>query len=300
MAPKILLLKVSANDSLLEHKRAAQEFIAATNTVFFKAQGLATLALLHKMVFGLLEGLLEDWCLLNLDSIEWPCKAEVRQVCVNLWSLNKQAPWSAEFGKTVESSQQSAPCNKGKGKAKATEDDEDKEGEATQKLRKELEDFMVPTKFTAVIIIAFTIILAFAIFIIFVTIIHITLKKAPATLSAETSIMTEASFMAGLTVDVTGIGLGTGAAAIVLSAELGAVFHIVEGPAMGVVETTGTLGTDFGALELSMTGFEIRYEGPATDLNALFALIFSKLATKALDFPFPLKPSKKKNCNGLP
>ncbi|KAG6859724.1 hypothetical protein C0995_004924 [Termitomyces sp. Mi166 len=42
-------------------------------------------------------------------------------------------------------SQQSAPPNKGKGKAKATEDD--KEEEATQKLRKELEDFVVPTTF---------------------------------------------------------------------------------------------------------------------------------------------------------
>ncbi|KAG6884306.1 hypothetical protein C0995_010542, partial [Termitomyces sp. Mi166 len=42
------------------------------------------------------------------------------------------------------SSQQLAPCNKGKGKAKAMEDDEEKE-EATQKLRKELEDFVVPT-----------------------------------------------------------------------------------------------------------------------------------------------------------
>ncbi|KAG6887185.1 hypothetical protein C0995_000583 [Termitomyces sp. Mi166 len=37
--------------------------------------------------------------------------------------------------------------NKGKGKAKTMEDNEDEEGEATQKLRKELEDFMVPTKF---------------------------------------------------------------------------------------------------------------------------------------------------------
>ncbi|KAG6859185.1 hypothetical protein C0995_010859, partial [Termitomyces sp. Mi166 len=35
----------------------------------------------------------------------------------------------------------------GKGKAKAMEDDEDEEGEATQKLRKELEDFVVLTKF---------------------------------------------------------------------------------------------------------------------------------------------------------
>ncbi|KAG6881716.1 hypothetical protein C0995_000974 [Termitomyces sp. Mi166 len=44
------------------------------------------------------------------------------------------------------SSQQSAPQNKGKGKAKAMEDDDDNE-ETAQKLRKELEDFVVPTTF---------------------------------------------------------------------------------------------------------------------------------------------------------
>ncbi|KAG6886369.1 hypothetical protein C0995_008320 [Termitomyces sp. Mi166 len=44
------------------------------------------------------------------------------------------------------SSQWSAPQNKGKGKAKAMEDNDDNK-EATQKLRKELEDFMVPTTF---------------------------------------------------------------------------------------------------------------------------------------------------------
>ncbi|KAG6870524.1 hypothetical protein C0995_012437, partial [Termitomyces sp. Mi166 len=42
------------------------------------------------------------------------------------------------------SSQRSAPQNKGKGKAKVMEDDDNDE-EATQKLRKELEDFVVPT-----------------------------------------------------------------------------------------------------------------------------------------------------------
>ncbi|KAG6880802.1 hypothetical protein C0995_004363, partial [Termitomyces sp. Mi166 len=42
------------------------------------------------------------------------------------------------------SSQQSAPQNKGKGKAKAMEDD-DNDKEATQKLRKELKDFVVLT-----------------------------------------------------------------------------------------------------------------------------------------------------------
>ncbi|KAG6859599.1 hypothetical protein C0995_006771 [Termitomyces sp. Mi166 len=103
MAPKILLLNVSPNASLLEHECATQKFIVAADTVFLKAQGLATLAPLHNTVFGLLEGLLDDWCLLNLTTIEWLCKAEVHQVCVNIWSLNKQAPWAAEFGKTVVS-----------------------------------------------------------------------------------------------------------------------------------------------------------------------------------------------------
>ncbi|KAG6881946.1 hypothetical protein C0995_016527, partial [Termitomyces sp. Mi166 len=52
---------------------------------------------------------------------------------------------SSTFSLTQEPpSQWSAPCNKGKGKAKVTEDD-DNDKEATQKLRKELEDFMVPT-----------------------------------------------------------------------------------------------------------------------------------------------------------
>ncbi|KAG6870746.1 hypothetical protein C0995_010974 [Termitomyces sp. Mi166 len=108
MASKILLLKVSANASLLECKCTAQEFIIAADAVFFKAQGLATLAPLHKTAFGLLKGLLDDWL---------KCTRH--------------------------------PCNKDKGKAKAMEDDKDKEGEATKKLRTELENFMVPTKFTA-------------------------------------------------------------------------------------------------------------------------------------------------------
>ncbi|KAG6871781.1 hypothetical protein C0995_016720, partial [Termitomyces sp. Mi166 len=137
MAPKISLLKVSANTSLLERECAAQEFVIATDAVFFKAQ-------------------------------EWRCKTEVHQACVNLWSLNKQASWCAEFGKTVMviELEPTAPIvvpktvmepvptpasatsliQHGKGKAKAMEDEEDEESEATQKLRKELEDFVVPTK----------------------------------------------------------------------------------------------------------------------------------------------------------
>ncbi|KAG6871724.1 hypothetical protein C0995_000751 [Termitomyces sp. Mi166 len=190
MAPKISLLKISADASLLEHECTAQEFIIAANAVFFKAQGLVMLAPLHKMAFGLLEGLLDDWHLLNLDSVKWRCKAEVRQACVNLWSLNKQVPWCAELGKTVMAVEleltvpvvvlrtvvdpaptpasatsliqhapsipyiansssppmHTAPHNKGKGKVKAMEDDKDEEGEAAQKLRKELEDLVVPTK----------------------------------------------------------------------------------------------------------------------------------------------------------
>ncbi|KAG6858794.1 hypothetical protein C0995_013882, partial [Termitomyces sp. Mi166 len=101
MAPKILLLNVSPDACLLEHEHTAQKFIVATDAVFLKAQGLATLVPLHETVFGLLEGLLDNWRLLNLTTIEWLHKAEVRQACVNIWSLNKQAPWAAEFGKTV-------------------------------------------------------------------------------------------------------------------------------------------------------------------------------------------------------
>ncbi|KAG6869546.1 hypothetical protein C0995_002334, partial [Termitomyces sp. Mi166 len=101
MAPKISLLNVFPDACLSERELATQKFIVATDAVFLKAQGLATLAPLHKTVFGLLEGLLDDWHQLNLTTIEWLCKAEVRQACVNIWSLNKQAPWAAEFGKMV-------------------------------------------------------------------------------------------------------------------------------------------------------------------------------------------------------
>ncbi|KAG6870006.1 hypothetical protein C0995_015747, partial [Termitomyces sp. Mi166 len=103
MAPKISLLTVSPDACLLERKYAAQKFIVAADAVFLKAQGLVTLAPLHKTAFGLLEGLLDDWHQLNLTTIKWLCKAEVREACVNIWSLNKQAPWAAEFGKTVVS-----------------------------------------------------------------------------------------------------------------------------------------------------------------------------------------------------
>ncbi|KAG6870737.1 hypothetical protein C0995_011056, partial [Termitomyces sp. Mi166 len=197
MALKISLLHVTADYSLLKCKRAAQEFIAAADAVFFKAQGLATLVPLHKTAFSLLEGLLDNWRLLNLNSVKWPHKSEVCQACINLWSLNKQGPWAAKFGKmvvswehaisTIEqiklmhfekmaieleltapivapksvvnpaptpvsatSSIQHAPSvpyiADPSSKAKVTEDDNDEE-EATQKLRKELEDFVVPTTF---------------------------------------------------------------------------------------------------------------------------------------------------------
>ncbi|KAG6857831.1 hypothetical protein C0995_004915, partial [Termitomyces sp. Mi166 len=101
MAPKISLLNVSPDACLLERELTAQKFIVAANAVFLKAQGLATLAPLHEMAFGLLEGLLDNWRQLNLTTIEWLRKAEVHQACINIWSLNKQAPWAAEFGKMV-------------------------------------------------------------------------------------------------------------------------------------------------------------------------------------------------------
>ncbi|KAG6870131.1 hypothetical protein C0995_015053, partial [Termitomyces sp. Mi166 len=55
MAPKISLLNVSPDACLLECEFTAQKFIIATDAVFLKAQGLAMLAPLHEMVFGLLE-----------------------------------------------------------------------------------------------------------------------------------------------------------------------------------------------------------------------------------------------------
>ncbi|KAG6870365.1 hypothetical protein C0995_013518 [Termitomyces sp. Mi166 len=65
-------------------------------------------------------------------------------------SLQEQEEVCATLGALLltqeRSSQQSAPQNKGKGKAKATEDDDD-DKETAQKLRKELEDFVVPTTF---------------------------------------------------------------------------------------------------------------------------------------------------------
>ncbi|KAG6857592.1 hypothetical protein C0995_005323, partial [Termitomyces sp. Mi166 len=101
MVPKISLLTVSSDACLLEHEYTAQKFIVAADAVFLKAQGLVMLVPLHETAFGLLKGLLDDWHQLNLTTIEWLRKAEVRQACVNIWSLNKQAPWAAEFGKTV-------------------------------------------------------------------------------------------------------------------------------------------------------------------------------------------------------
>ncbi|KAG6872758.1 hypothetical protein C0995_006960 [Termitomyces sp. Mi166 len=77
MFTKIFFLKVSANASLLEHEQAAQDFVKAANNVFLKAQGLVTIASLHKMVLGLLEGLLDDWHMLGLETVEWRCKAEL-------------------------------------------------------------------------------------------------------------------------------------------------------------------------------------------------------------------------------
>ncbi|KAG6885140.1 hypothetical protein C0995_009560 [Termitomyces sp. Mi166 len=101
MASKISLLNVSPDACLLECEHATQKFIIAADAVFLKAQGLATLAPLHEMVFGLLEGLLDNWHLLNLTTIEWLHKAKVHQACINIWSLNKQTPWAAKFRKMV-------------------------------------------------------------------------------------------------------------------------------------------------------------------------------------------------------
>ncbi|KAG6893737.1 hypothetical protein C0995_016218, partial [Termitomyces sp. Mi166 len=123
MAPKISLLNVSPDACLLERELTTQKFIVATDAVFLKAQGLATLVPLHKMAFGLLEGLLDNWHQLNLMTIEWLRKAELLSELL----LQEQEVRSAT-----------------KGKAKVTEDDDNDEKTA-QKLRKELEEFVAPT-----------------------------------------------------------------------------------------------------------------------------------------------------------
>ncbi|KAG6896793.1 hypothetical protein C0995_011046, partial [Termitomyces sp. Mi166 len=161
MAPKILLLNVSPDTCLLEHKHAAQKFIVAADAVFLKAQGLAMLVPLHETVFGLLEGLLNNWCLLNLMTIKWLHKAELESsmpmmalqpivnpapTSVSITSSIQRAPSVPYIADPSSPPMHLAPQNKDKGKAKAMKDDNDDE-ETAQKLRKELEDFIVSTTF---------------------------------------------------------------------------------------------------------------------------------------------------------
>ncbi|KAG6859029.1 hypothetical protein C0995_012133 [Termitomyces sp. Mi166 len=219
MAPKISLLHVSANASLLERERAAQKFIAAADAVFFKAQGLAMLAPLYKTAFGLLKALadsrqmswkhaistIEQIKLMHFEKMAIELEPTVPFVApttvmnpaptpVSASPLIQRAPSDSyladpssppmhmtSFGvvalraegslshisiakralfilliyllssSTLSLTQEPpsrwlAPHNKGKGKAKVTENDKDEE-EATQKFRKELEDFVVPTTF---------------------------------------------------------------------------------------------------------------------------------------------------------
>ncbi|KAG6901118.1 hypothetical protein C0995_000430 [Termitomyces sp. Mi166 len=118
MVTKISLLNISADASLLKHERTTQDFINAANTVFIKAQGLAMLAPLHEMLHSEL-------------SLQ-----EQEEVCALTLLPTQEQP-----------SQWVPPHSKGKGKAKAMEENNDKEGEATQRLREELENFVAPTKF---------------------------------------------------------------------------------------------------------------------------------------------------------
>ncbi|KAG6859969.1 hypothetical protein C0995_001175 [Termitomyces sp. Mi166 len=79
MFTKIFLLKVFTGASFLECEHAAQNFVIAANNIFYKAQRLTTIAPLHKMAFGLLEGLLNNWHVLGINSVEWRQKADVCQ-----------------------------------------------------------------------------------------------------------------------------------------------------------------------------------------------------------------------------
>ncbi|KAG6898585.1 hypothetical protein C0995_009216 [Termitomyces sp. Mi166 len=198
MFTQISLLKVSAGASLLEYEHTAQDFLIAADNVFYKAQGLAMLAPLHKTVFGLLEGLLDDWNVLGLDFVEWrQCGVLILgkqwRVCFS-WSLvsaladGQQVSWKHSMAIELEltapvavpkASMAPAPtpvsvalsihlpflmwlshlvhlcmsslldglllAARVRAKAKAIEEDDDDEDEATQTLREELENFVVPT-----------------------------------------------------------------------------------------------------------------------------------------------------------
>ncbi|KAG6871166.1 hypothetical protein C0995_007604 [Termitomyces sp. Mi166 len=169
MAPKISLLNVSPDACLLECKLAAQKFIVAADAVFFKAQGLATLVPLHKMVFGLLEALadsqqvswehaistIEQIKLMHFEKMAIELESSMPTMVpqpimnpaptpVSTTSSIQRAPSVPYIANPSSLPMLSAPQNKGKGKAKAMEDDDDDE-ETAQKLRKELEDFVVLT-----------------------------------------------------------------------------------------------------------------------------------------------------------
>ncbi|KAG6887002.1 hypothetical protein C0995_002438 [Termitomyces sp. Mi166 len=141
MFAKISLLKVSAGASLLEHEHTAQDFVIAANDIFYKAQGLATLVPLHKTVFGLLEGLLDNWCVLGLDSMEWRQKAEVCQLHSEL-SLQEQKEVCA-MGSLSNRLLLAARVRQRQRQQKKMMTNED---EGTQTLREELKNFVVPTK----------------------------------------------------------------------------------------------------------------------------------------------------------
>ncbi|KAG6871175.1 hypothetical protein C0995_007542 [Termitomyces sp. Mi166 len=124
MASKISLLHVTADSSLLECKRAAQEFIAAADTVFFKAQGLAMLVPLHETAFSLLERLLNDWRLWNGVGVRMQKKHPPLSVLVMAKHIKLVQVAKAFLEQQGKSSQFFIlEGYKGKGKAKALLED---------------------------------------------------------------------------------------------------------------------------------------------------------------------------------
>ncbi|KAG6870801.1 hypothetical protein C0995_010543, partial [Termitomyces sp. Mi166 len=186
MASKILLLNVSSNACLLECEHAAQKFIVAADAVFLKAQGLVMLVPLHEMAFGLLEALANSWqvswehAISTIEQIklmhfekmvielELSMPTVAPQPIMNpvptpvsttlLIQHTPSVPYIADPSSLpmhllsellLQEQEEVHAANvlpDGKGKAKATEDD-DNDKETAQKLRKELEDFIVPTTF---------------------------------------------------------------------------------------------------------------------------------------------------------
>ncbi|KAG6873398.1 hypothetical protein C0995_016209 [Termitomyces sp. Mi166 len=147
MFTKISLLKVSAGASLLEHKLAVQDFVIAADNAFYKAQGLAMLVPLHKMMA--IELKLTVPAMVPKASVApapTPISAAllIRHMPSISYVAEPSGPPMHLYSELSLQEQEEVCAVKSKEKAKVVEEDDDNEDEATQMLRKELENFVVP------------------------------------------------------------------------------------------------------------------------------------------------------------